>query len=66
MTPADFRTIRRDLRLTQTEWGVRLGIKREHFAKLEAGRATITPTIALLAAMIRDKECSPALVNLRT
>ena len=64
MTPADFRTIRRDLRLTQTEWGVRLGIKREHVAKLEAGRATITPTIALLAGMIRDKECSPVIVNL--
>jgi predicted transcriptional regulator len=64
MTPADFRTIRRDLRLTQAEWGVRLGIKREHVAKLEAGRATITPTIALLAAMIRDKECSPVIVNL--
>jgi DNA-binding transcriptional regulator YiaG len=66
MTPAELRTIRRDLRLTQSEWGVRLGIKREHVAKLESGRATITPTIALLAAMIRDKECTPVIVNLRT
>lgn len=49
MTPADLRTIRRDLRLTQTEWGAWLGIKREHVAKLEAGRAAITPTIATLA-----------------
>jgi predicted transcriptional regulator len=64
MTPADFRSIRRDLRLTQSEWGERLGIKREHVAKLEAGRATITPTIALLAGMIRGKECSPVIVNL--
>jgi predicted transcriptional regulator len=49
MSPADFRAIRSDLRLTQSEWGVWLGVTRVHVAKLEAGRATITPTIATLA-----------------
>jgi predicted transcriptional regulator len=49
MTPADFRTIRRDLRLTQTEWGAWLGVTRVHVAKMEGGLATITPTIVTLA-----------------
>jgi predicted transcriptional regulator len=49
MTPADFRSIRRDLRLTQSEWGAWLGVTRVHVAKMEGGLATITPTIATLA-----------------
>lgn len=54
MTPAELRTIRLDLRLTQTEWGEWLGVTPQHVAKLERGAAQISVQTAKLARAYAD------------
>lgn len=48
MTPLQFREARLAFGLTQSEWGLLLGVGREHVAKIEAGRAPVSKTLALL------------------
>ena len=50
MTPLQFRETRLAFGLTQSEWGRRLGVGREHVAKIEAGRAPVSKTLALLVS----------------
>jgi DNA-binding XRE family transcriptional regulator len=51
MTPEQFRAARKSFSLTQKEWGLLLGIGREHVAKLEAGTMPVSRTVAILVAM---------------
>lgn len=53
MTPIQFREARLNFGLTQDAWGLVLGVKREHVVKLEAGRANVTKTLALLVEAYR-------------
>ncbi len=48
MTAADFRAARRFFGLTQSAWGLFLGIGREHVAKIETDKAAASPTLVLL------------------
>jgi DNA-binding transcriptional regulator YiaG len=51
MTPAQFRSARASFGLTQSAWGLLLGIGREHVAKLESGTKPVSATVAILVAM---------------
>jgi DNA-binding XRE family transcriptional regulator len=51
MSPATFQATRHYFGLTQKEWGLLLGIGREHVAKLEAGTMPVSRTVAILVAM---------------
>jgi transcriptional regulator with XRE-family HTH domain len=42
MTPAQLRSIRRDMDLTQAEFGKRIGISRVTVCQMELGKAPIT------------------------
>ncbi len=48
MTAADFRDARDAFGLTQSAWGLVLGVGREHIAKIEADKATPSRTLILL------------------
>lgn len=48
MTAADFRAARLSFGLTQSAWGLFLGIGREHVAKIETGKAAPSRTLVLL------------------
>ena len=48
MTPLQFREARLAFGLTQSAWGLVLGVGREHVAKIETGRAPVSKTLALL------------------
>ena len=56
MTNIEFRDARKALGLTQHEWGLSLGISREQVAKLEGGKHPVTPTLAILAKMLLEKQ----------
>jgi predicted transcriptional regulator len=51
MTPDQFRAVRKSFGLTQKEWGLSLGIGREHVAKLEAGTTHVSRTVAILVEL---------------
>jgi DNA-binding XRE family transcriptional regulator len=50
MTSLQFREARLSFGLTQSAWGLCLGIGREHIAKIETGRAPVSKTLALLVS----------------
>lgn len=61
MTPADFRAARDAFSLTQQEWGLVLGIGREHVAKIETGRVVnVSKTLALLVQAYQRHGLPPA------
>jgi DNA-binding XRE family transcriptional regulator len=51
MSPATFQAARHYFGLTQKEWGLSLGIGREHVAKLEAGTMPVSRTVAILVEL---------------
>lgn len=53
MTAAEFRTIRKALGLTQTEWGLWLGVGQQHVSDIERGKAESSVTLARLADAFR-------------
>lgn len=59
MTPEQFRAVRKSFGLTQKEWGLFLGIGREHVAKLEAGTMPVSRTVAILVAMYQRHGIAP-------
>ena len=50
MTPLQFREARLAFGLTQSEWGLLLGIHRVQVAKIEGGKSGVTKTLALLVS----------------
>lgn len=48
MSPLQFREARLAFGLTQTGWGLALGVGREHIAKIETDKATPSRTLVLL------------------
>lgn len=60
MTPAEFRDARKTLGLTQSAWGLSLGIGREHVAKLEAGTAPVSATLAILVRLLLETKTPAA------
>jgi len=60
MTAADFRAARQSFGLTQSAWGLFLGIGREHVAKIETGKAVPSRTLVLLIEAYRRHGLPPA------
>lgn len=51
MTPADFRSARKTLGLTQPAWGLWLGLSLSHVKAIEGGAANVTPTVSILVRL---------------
>lgn len=52
MTPAELRAARAATSLTQTEWGLLLGIGQKHVSKLETGAVPPSDTLVALVRII--------------
>jgi len=48
MNPDQFRALRESLGLTQSKWGLWLGVHRVSVSKIEGGKKAISPTLARL------------------
>jgi len=51
VTPADFRSARKSLGLTQPAWGRWLGLSLSHVKAIEGGAANVTKTVEVLVTL---------------